>query len=147
MNVFDATLTVCSIIALFARLFTTQSSRNVIFGLLRVLRVSRILLHFKEFRTTYLTFIKILPAASSLLLNLFTITYVFASIGMQAWGGLINLVRRTYLSSPSLYLPFRVVSHWRWHSDGTVPVIVSRTPPSPSSPSSTPPTGLWMAIM
>ena len=56
---------------------------------------------------------KILPSASSLFLNLFFVTFVFAAAGLEAYGGLINLdpsqpqlaqLRHTYYFRTGYYI-------------------------------------------
>jgi hypothetical protein len=104
MNVFDLVLTLLTIFAAVYELggwssssssssSSASPSRNhalLVFELLRVLRLFRALLSIPMFRTTAATFIGILPSASALLLNLFALTFAFAAVGLEAYGGLVN---------------------------------------------------------
>lgn len=94
MNVFDAVLTLLTVLGAIYELGGFRDSAQhhalLVFELLRVLRLFRALLSIPTFRATALTFAKILPSASALLLNLFALTFAFAVVGLEAYGGLIN---------------------------------------------------------
>eukprot|EP00624_Nannochloropsis_granulata_P001238 evm.model.NODE_16004_length_14985_cov_28.142208.1 len=102
MNLFDATLTLLTIGGAIYEFSSSSSSGSgsssgsqrhapfVVFELLRILRLFRALMAVPQFRTTGHAFVKILPSASSLFLNLFAVTFVFAALGLEAYGGLVN---------------------------------------------------------
>ena len=101
MNLFDATLTLFTIGGAIYEFSSSSSSSNsssssqmhqpfLVFELLRILRLFRALMAVPQFRTTGHAFLKILPSASSLFLNLFAVTFVFAAFGLEAYGGLVN---------------------------------------------------------
>ena len=56
----------------------------------RVLRLVRVLVAMKQFQVIGSTFIDILPAARRIILFLFSIMYIFSSLGMMCFGGLIT---------------------------------------------------------
>jgi len=58
--------------------------------LFRLLRLLRIFKHVPQFQRIFVTFIRMLPAASKLFLVLFVVMYTFALLGMQIFGGLIT---------------------------------------------------------
>ena len=96
MNLFDATLTLLTIGGAIYEFSSSSSSSSqlhqpfLVFELLRILRLFRALMAVPQFRTTGHAFLKILPSASSLFLNLFAVTFVFAALGLEAYGGLVN---------------------------------------------------------
>ncbi len=96
MNIFDMVLTVCTIGGAIYELGGWASAKGnqhhtlLVFELLRILRLFRALLSIPQFRTTGKAFVQILPKASSLFLNLFAVTFVFAAVALEAWGGLVN---------------------------------------------------------
>jgi len=101
-NLFDATLTLLTIggaIYEFSSRSSSHSSSSsssqlhqpfLVFELLRILRLFRALMAVPQFRTTGHTFLKILPSASSLFLKFSAVTFVFAALGLEAYGGLVN---------------------------------------------------------
>jgi len=94
MNVFDAVLTVLSLAGAIIELggwsSTARHHALLVFELLRVLRLFRALLSVPMFQSTAATFVGILPSASALLLHLFALTFAFAAVGLEAYGGLVN---------------------------------------------------------
>lgn len=101
VNVFDFVLTLLSIGGAALELArggggTTAAGGGgrhhalLLFELLRVLRLCRALLSVPVFRSTAATFAGILPASTALLLNLFALTFAFAAVGLEAYGGLVN---------------------------------------------------------
>jgi len=104
MNLFDATLTFLTVGGAIYEFSSSSSGGSggnsssnsqrhapfLVFELLRILRLFRALMAVPQFRTTGHAFVKILPSASSLFLNLFAVTFVFAAVGLEAYGGLVN---------------------------------------------------------
>jgi two pore calcium channel protein, plant len=87
-NWFDAILTVLSVVGIL--MLVVEHQRNVIFVLLRIFRLCRLLLACPQFKDTAATFIKVIPSAKSLLLNLFLVMMVFSAAGVQSYGGVLT---------------------------------------------------------
>lgn len=100
MNLFDATLTLLTVGGAIYEVVGScggtghQGSQFhqpfLVFELLRILRLFRALMAIPQFRSTGHAFLKILPSASSLFLNLFAVTFLFAACGLEIYGGLVN---------------------------------------------------------
>lgn len=58
--------------------------------MVRMMRVLRLVVATPQFQSIYSTWVKILPAATALLLLMFVLLFTFASLGMQLFGGKIN---------------------------------------------------------
>ena len=92
-NLFDAFITVLSFASTCYVYYPNRysDSRLIRFVVMaRVLRLVRVLVAMKQFQVIGSTFIDILPAARRILLFLFSIMYIFSSLGMILFGGLIT---------------------------------------------------------
>lgn len=95
VNIFDFVLTLLSVGGAAYELARGEATSGrhhalLLFELLRVLRLCRALLSVPVFRSTAATFAGILPVSTALLLNLFALTFAFAAVGLEAYGGLVN---------------------------------------------------------
>ena len=92
-NAFDFTITVLVVLASFYVYYpNTYSNRDLIefVAMARVLRLCRLLFALDRFRIFGLISLVIIPAASSVFLVLLFLGYLFASLGMILFGGVIT---------------------------------------------------------
>jgi len=114
-NLFDAFITVLSFAATCYVYYPNRfsDSRLIRFVVMaRVLRLVRVLVAMKQFQVIGGTFIDILPAARRILLFLFGIMYIFSSIGMQSFGGLITRDPSNPLSERLRGTDFASAGYW-----------------------------------
>lgn len=115
-NLFDAFITVLSFAASCYVYYPNRfsDSRLIRFVVMaRVLRLVRVLVAMKQFQVIGGTFIDILPAARRILLFLFGIMYIFSSIGMQLFGGLITRDPSNPLSELLKDTDFADAGYWQ----------------------------------
>ena len=114
-NLFDAFITVLSFVSTCYVYYPNRysDSRLIRFVVMaRVLRLVRVLVAMKQFQVIGSTFIDILPAAKRILLFLFSIMYIFSSLGMILFGGLVTRDPSNSLSENLRGTDFAENNYW-----------------------------------
>jgi len=98
-NRFDAIVTLASllslIIARFSERLETAGTVTKFIVVIRILRVTRLLNRVPAFQQVISTFSTIVPKAMTLFIGLLVFTLVYATIGQQALGGVLNISQNT----------------------------------------------------
>ena len=93
-NTLDGVIVSLSIIEMLITIFLADTGINISFlRMLRLLRLLRLLTRLEAFRTMAATFLALLPAASRLLKAFLVLVFIFASVGMHLFGGIITTDR------------------------------------------------------
>lgn len=114
-NVFDLTITAMAIVSAVVVYYPNDYSDSRLIRMIlaaRVLRLVRVLTALKPFQQIGRISAVILPAATSVLVVLFLIMYLFAALGMQLYGGMITRDPNNPLAHRILNTAFSESQYW-----------------------------------